>query len=654
MILKAPEMLLLLLILPVLWKLAVRAVRLQSESAGKLRGEKDFSNIRETRIVLQLGAFAALILALAQPAWNPHPGPAGVRGRDLVIALDISRSMLAADVFPTRLDAAKIALFESLDHLRGQQIGLITFAGAASVRVPLTLDHNFVRYMLEHASPSDADVGSTSLQAAIEKAIDVVLKESEKGRQDLIIFTDGEDYLSNIEKTAQELRGCGARVLIIGIGDPVAGARIPDLAKTNGWMQYEGTDVVTRLDEEKLTQLAAGSPNVTYFPARTRPFDMISSYRRMLTDTTGIPAADSGSIAYTEGYPFLIAFALLLWFFPLYRRILPILTLLMLAGCSPSARSLEKEFSQHIGKGRAFWLEAQTPIETDPRTALAVLLSAREEFLRAALILPGSGQAAQQIAGVSAQINTVKQTVKAQETAEENLQEKLKAVIEELKVLTRRESALSQQSQQLLKKHPPAAPEEKGIAAASGLTEQTDIGTGTGKVLDVVKEIQGIIQKMLAAAYGDREMPPPTEFDQAADKLKAAEESQQAAAATLAPDVTDWPQANSSLLTATRRMQEALALLADQSKGNSSDGKSQESDQSDWDFDENAEQNESSQDSNLSIPMNSANFQTSLDSRSLPTPNYTAEEILQEESANTEQRARQKSSRAGANVEKNW
>jgi Ca-activated chloride channel family protein len=647
-------MLVLLLFLPILGKLIARAQKKQMESAARLRGERKLSNGWKKPAAFKLASLAAVILALAQPAWNPHPGPAGMQGRDLVIALDISRSMLAADLFPSRLDAAKIAVFESLDHLSGQRIGLITFAGAASVRVPLTLDHNFVRYMLDRTAPSDADVGSTSIQAAIEKAIDIVLKESKQGQQDLIILTDGEDLLSDEEKMAEELRECGVRVLIIGIGDPVAGARIPDLVKTNEWMKYKGEEVVTLLDEEKLTQLAAGSPNVIYYPARARPFDLIALYRKMLADRTEIQAADSGKTVYTEGYPLLIALALLLWVFPLIRRIFPVLAALFIAGCSPDFQGLEKDFAQHMETGRTLWTEAQTPVESDPRTALTQLTDAREEFLRAALILPGSLPAAQQIAGISAQIRTVEQAVKEQEKAEEDLQEKLKVAIEELKVLTQREAALSQQSQQLLKKRPPATPEELASAAPPALGEQTDVGTGTGKVLDVIKEIQGVIQKMLTAVFGENDQPPPTEMDQAAEKLSAAREAQQSAVETLAPEKQNWPQANSSLLTATRRMQEALSLLSDQSKGNPSDQDSQEGDDSEWNFDENAEWDESSQDSNLSMPMSSENFKTSLDSRSLPTPNYTAEEILQEESANMEQRAQQKSSRAGANVEKNW
>jgi Ca-activated chloride channel homolog len=654
MIFHCPEMLLLLAIVPMVGTLLARAQKKQAEAAAKLRGERSFSNQWKNPIVLRLASLAALILALAQPAWNPHPGPAGMQGRDLVIALDISRSMLAQDVFPSRLGAAKIAVFESLDHLRGQRIGLITFAGAASVRVPLTLDHNFVRYMLDRAQPSDADVGSTSLQSAIEKAIDVVLKESKKGQQDLIILTDGEDLLSDEERMAEELRDCGARVLIAGLGDPLAGARIPDLTGTNQWMQYKGEDVITVLDEEKLKRLSAESPNVTYVPVQNKPFDLISIYRQMLADTQGIPGTESGQTIYTEGYPFLIALALLFGFFPINKRLLPILTALFMAGCSPDFQGLEKEYAQHIDQGRALWTEAQRSVGTDPRTALPALTTARDEFLRAALIRPGDQAAAQQIAGVSAQIRQAEAAIEEQQKAEEDLQKKLQDAIEKLAELTRREAALSQQSQHLLRRRPPAPADERAAAAAPSLDEQTRVGEGTGDVLNTVTEIQAVIQKILKSAYGGNEASPPTEFDEPVNKLAAARSEQQSAVENLQPDAVRWPQANSSLLTATRRMQEALALLSNQSKGSGSVQDSEEGDEPEWDFDEDAEWNESDGPGDMSMPMSSRSFKTALESRSLPSPNYTAEEILTEEAANMEQRAQQKEKSAGAKVEKNW
>jgi hypothetical protein len=315
---------------------------------------------------------------------------------------------------------------------------------------------------------------------------------------------------------------------------------------------------------------------------------------------------------------------------------------------------MEKDFLKRMETGHTLWADAQTPIGTDPRAALVQLTNAREEFLRAAMILPGNEQAAQQIAGVSAQIHTVEQAIQEQEKAEENLQKRLKEAVALLKELTKRQTLLSRRSQKLLRKRPPAPPEEKEAAATPARSEQTSIGEGTGTVLQTVTEVQSIIQKMLAAAYSTGKTLPPTEFDQAADKLKAADESQQSTITSLSPEALNWPAANSSLLTATRRMQEALALLADQSKGNNSDDESQEGDQFDQNDEGNMEWDESSQDSNLSMPIRSKNFKTSLDSRSLPTPNYTAEEIMKEEAANMEKRAQQKSSHAGANVEKNW
>ncbi len=653
MIFKQPFLLLLLVILPILGKILSRAHRIRNEAAEKIRGQKEIPNDWKKGAALQLAAFAALILALAQPAWNPHPGPLQVQGRDLVIALDISRSMLAKDVFPTRLDAAKISLYENLDQLQGQKIGLITFAGAASVRVPLTLDHKFVRYMLERAQPSDADVGSTSLQAAIEKAIDVALNEASKGNQDIILFTDGEDHISDIETTTDELRGCDARVLIIGLGDPVAGAKIPDFEKPDTWMQYKGEDVITRLDEEKLMQLSAESPNVSYHPARTRPFDLIALYRQMIQDTAGLPVSDETQLVYTEGYPFFIALALLLWLVPLNKRLFPALAMLMMAaGCGNEVPPL----TDHIETGLTLWTEAQETVEPSPQSALVTLTQARNEFLQAAMQQPGNREIARQIAGISAQIRSVEQAIQQQEEAEKDLQQKLEEAIEQLQLLVQRENALAQTSQQLLRRRPPANEMEKSAAAEPSRAEQTDVGTGTGSVLETVREVQSVIQKMLSAAFSDGEAAPPTEFDEAVAQLTQARASQTDALQKLTPEAVQWPQANSAFHSASRQMQEALRLLSDQNQGQDSEDSSEMSDESemDWEFDEDMEWSESDMPSDMSMPMESGSFKTALESRSLPTPNYTAEEILMEEAANMEQRAQQQSGRAGAKVEKNW
>lgn len=650
MIFKEPAMLLLLAGLPILGKLFTRARRLQNEAATTLRGERTIPTQLNRKNWFILSSLGSLILALSQPAWNPHPGPLSARGRDLVIALDISRSMLANDVFPSRLEATKIALFESLEMMPGQRIGLITFAGAASVRVPLTLDHNFVRYMLERAAPYDADVGSTSLQAAIEKATDIALSESKKGMQDIILFTDGEDHISNIEKTTEELRECGARVLIIGLGDPLAGAKVPEVGSTNSWMQYKGEDVITKLDEQKLMQLSAQSPNVTYYAARTRPFDLIALYQQMIKDTAGLPG-DETHMVYTEGFPLFIALALILWLLPLNRRLFPALALLLLAGCAPQRPGIDEEMAQ----GRAKWTEAQKTIEADPGTALSILFEARKEFLQAAMIQPGNVEIARQIAGVTRQIRAAEKAVEEQAQAEQDLQQQLQEAVEKLRLLVPRETTLSETSRRLLRTHPPVSAENKAAAVQPALDEQNDIHTLTAEVFDTVSSVQKVVRKMLEKVYGDTDAPPPTEFDDAAQELDAAQQSQLNAVSNLKPESVSWTLANSSFHSATRHMQEALNMLDQNTSQNSQDGEEgSEEEGDDWEFEEDMEWSESDMAGDMSMPMESGEFKSDLSNQALPTPNYTSDDILMEEAANMESRAQQKSKSSGAKVEKNW
>ncbi len=655
MIFKEPAMLLLLLALPLFGWLFKRARRLQNKSAEKLRGEKKRSSGWSQKDLLRIGSFAALMIALAQPAWNPKPEPLNIQGRDLVIALDISRSMLAADVFPTRLEAAKISIFETLGPLRGQRIGLITFAGAASVRVPLTLDHNFVRYMLERATPSDANVGSTSLQAAIEKALDSALSESKKGDQDIILFTDGEDHISDMEATAEQLRESGARVMIIGLGDPVDGANIPDSETPDEWMKNKDDEIVTtRLDEKILLQLSANSPNVIYHAAQTRPFDLFALYNQLIANTSALPVSDEKQIVYTEGYPLFIALSLLLWLLPLNKQLFPMLALLLITGCGLDLQP--DEVSQQIKKTRAQWAEAQDAIETDPRTAVDTLEQTFYELLDAAMKYPGDPRIAQQIAGLNQQIHEVKKRVNAQQEAEKNLQKKLEDAIELLDELTQQQVGLSEKSRHLLRRRPSATPEEKAAGAPPALEDQTAIREGTGKVLETVTEIQVFIRKAMEAVYGKEQAAAPTEFDQAVNELTAARQSQKTAIGHLRSARANWVQANSAFLSAARQMQKAMQLLSDQNKRQNSGENSEPSDdfEMDWEFEEDMEWSESDMPSDLSMPMAAGEFQTDLQNRSLPTPNYTAEEILREEAANMKKRAAQKTKASGENVEKNW
>jgi len=656
MIFKAPWFFVLLFVLPLIGGLLLGTQRRALAAVSALRGSGDSAPRRSGRgrIAQQLGALLMIIVALAQPAWNPHPVRAGVKGRDLVIAMDISRSMLADDVYPSRLEAARFVLLESLGALQGQRIALITFAGSASVRVPLTLDHNFVRYMLQRVSTSDADVGSTALQAAIEKAFDSVLDESERGHQDLIIFTDGEDHISNVAEVAEALRNWSARVLIIGLGDPVAGARVPAVSGDQGWMLYQGREVVSRLDEKMLTQLAAEAPGVIYYPARTKPFDLMTLYRGMLIQTGELGVGDASQTVYDEGYGYCVALALLLYLISFGGRRHVALILLLLCSCTPNSDQSDAEYRSCFEQGRSSWAAAQMAAENSLQAGLAMLLESREFFLRAALLKPGDRPAAEQIAGVTAQMRELEKRVAESQQAGADLQQRLAQAVELLRELTEKEAQLSAQAQQLMRRRPPPPSSEKQGVADAVSSGQRHVTDGTQAVRQMVALMQATVRKMLAKAFDEEKKAAVTEFDEAVVLLDFACVAQQLIAEALAPDKTEWERAAPALLTAVRRMQEALEILSDQSRANAESQEPDAGDPDDWEYAEDQEWSAADEAAALSMPIQSQSFNSALNSRNLPLPNYSVAEIMAEEQENQLKRDQQNSARAGARVEKNW
>lgn len=656
---KAPWFFFFLLALPLVYLFLRRAEHKALVAVQQLRGEPGTGSLKsgQQRIAMKLSALLMTIIALAQPRWNPHPVTGSrAQGRDIVIALDISRSMLAADVYPSRLEAARFVLLESLPALRGQRIGVITFAGSSAVRVPLTLDHNFVRYVLERLSPSDADVGGTALQAAIEKALDVVLDESERGQQDLIIFTDGEDHISNLEQVAETLREWGARVLIIGLGDPVDGARVPALEAGGGeWMTYKGMEVVSRLDEKTLNQLEEVSPAVIYYPAHTKPFDLLTLYRMMLSQTTGLGLGDESQIVFDEGYAYFIALALILILISFKPKLHMALALfILLSGCAAKQDLAEAEYQIRFDQGRAAWREAQSAVESSAPLGLELLVAARENFLMAAMLKPGNLSAASQIAGISVQLRELEARLSEKQSEDEEAQQRLAQAVEKLRELTQQEESLSDQGQRLMRRRPPAQQIEKQTAATAVTQEQRAINQGTDEVLQVITAAQAQVQKMLETAYGQQEKPPGTELDQALALLVSAGFAQKEVEAKLCPPEMDWGKASALLTTAAREMRAALEMLTDQSRAPAKADDSEQGAADDWEFEEDMEWSEPSDPAALSIPLRSQSFNSALNSQQMPIPNYTAEEILVEEQANQLKRDQQNAARAGAKVEKNW
>ena len=175
---------------------------------------------------LRLIAWALIALAVARPGYAPYQEANSQTGRDVVFALDVSQSMLARDVPPNRLEVAKQGIRDALDQFSNERVALIVYAGSASILCPLTYDYDFVRYMLEQANPRTVDFGGTTLQSAIEKAVDQIFDPERDGVQDLVILSDGGDHGSRMERVETLLAESNTGLLIVGLGDPSNGSPI--------------------------------------------------------------------------------------------------------------------------------------------------------------------------------------------------------------------------------------------------------------------------------------------------------------------------------------------------------------------------------------------------------------------------------------------
>ncbi len=684
MTLGSPWMLLLLLPVALAGWLMARARRLQSEAACQLKGAVP-GIVRHRlggRDGMALAALACTVLALARPQWDPRPEGIERRGRDLVIALDVSRSMLAADVFPSRLEGARIAIHEALPAWAGQRVALITFAGSAAVRVPLTLDHGFVRYMLERADPSDADMGSTSLQAAFEKAADTALSDA-AGRRDLIVFTDGEDHLGDMERAADILRESGARALLVGLGDPVDGARVPDTSVTNRWMRHGGAEVVSRLEERTLAALAAASPRATYYPARTRPFDLVPLYRQMISSASDdAVVGELRQVRYTEGYPYLLGLAVALWLASTSRAlsgIRPLAALaLLLYGCgSPSEDAGEALYRERSRRGAELFQHAQEQVAVDPSGARALLIDAREQFLCAALLRPGDAAAARQITAITGRLGDLDAEIEKQRAEEGNRRAALAEVIGQLEGLAVRQAQLANESARMLARRLAAKGEDLSESGASAneieynepavgrgdidrrlasasAKEQRAVHDGTAGVLEGVTSQRETLRQLLARAYGDTGKPPPTELDPVAELLSGAIAAQQQALSSLQPEWIRWPQANSSFHAAAGKMDQAIEVLRSQQPPSEDQNASAMPPMNDGAYDEDMDLNDGGNGAGAQRPVSAGDFSAALALRALPVPHLTSADIMAEEAANQQKRARRKAARAGARVEKNW
>ncbi len=209
-------------------------------------------------ILMSVGLFS-LFLALLRPQWYKSEQIVAQKGRDLFIALDVSRSMLATDCSPNRLACAKEKIKHLVQELSCERVGLILFSGSAFVQCPLTTDYQAFRMFLDHVDAETISSGTTAMDAAIKQVLHAYKAMPAKKNKLLVIFTDGEDFSSNLDQFKREAQKEALHIFALGIGTP-EGAPIPlfdQLGNPAGHQRdNKGNVVISRLNEGILSTLA--------------------------------------------------------------------------------------------------------------------------------------------------------------------------------------------------------------------------------------------------------------------------------------------------------------------------------------------------------------------------------------------------------------
>ncbi len=273
-----PDYLWLLLLVPVLagvpilaWWLRQRATtRFGNPEVARMLTAGRSGPWRATRAVLWVLALAFALVALAGPQLGTRTRILHKRGIDIVVALDFSKSMLARDVRPSRIERAKAELTRLMGELDGDRVGIVAFAGE-SIEFPMTTDYRALSLFFRDLGPYDMPVGGTAVARALVAAKRLMERADQHSRAEpdeqqrsrvVILMTDGEDHEGDPLAAARELEEAGIRVITVGIGSRT-GEPIPTYAPDGTWTGYlrdENDQVVTTAlteeNEEQLRQIA--------------------------------------------------------------------------------------------------------------------------------------------------------------------------------------------------------------------------------------------------------------------------------------------------------------------------------------------------------------------------------------------------------------
>jgi len=273
--------------------------------------------LRNRRAAAVCGATGVLLAALAlmRPQWGSRWEKVQRYGIELVFALDVSKSMLAEDLLPNRLERAKLAIGDLVKKLGGDRVGLIAFAGDAYVACPLTPDYGGFLLALRDVGPDTIGLGGTDIAAAFRKAQEAFALSASRDKI-LILITDGEDHAGRALAEAEHLHAAlGARIYTVGVGT-LEGELVP-LRDPSGKVQFLkdglGQTVKSRLDEKLLEKIALSTKGV-YVRSTVTEFGLDFLYHNYFTALEQTKGEERTIEIYTERFPIFILLSLIAFF----------------------------------------------------------------------------------------------------------------------------------------------------------------------------------------------------------------------------------------------------------------------------------------------------------------------------------------------------
>lgn len=262
-----------------------------------------------SKLLLREIALVTGLTALAGPRFGTQYEEVIPRGSDLYVLIDVSRSMLAEDVPPSRLGRAKADVAALVNRLEGERIGLIAFAGQAVVKCPLTVDYDAFRRSLDELDPGSAPRGGTAIGDAIRKALEVFHARTERD-QAILLITDGDDQQSYPLEAAAVAAERHVTIFTVGLGDADQGARIPQGAGSKSYIEYQGQQVWSKLDGSLLKEIALKTSGA-YVPAGTRAYDLGELYVDHLHGRRGSDEANRKRLRRAEQFQIFLSISLL-------------------------------------------------------------------------------------------------------------------------------------------------------------------------------------------------------------------------------------------------------------------------------------------------------------------------------------------------------